>query len=231
MNCSIFIRTYAKDSAWLSYCLRSIRKFAVGFSEVVVVYPATDPMPPLFPDVKYHPVKEFARGYIAQQIDKMYADTFTDAEYILYIDSDCICTELFSPDRFMKDGKIRLLKRRWEDVGDAVCWREPTQRALKHSEFETMACFPIMHSRKLLQRTRLGMQVMHMMRCNDYFASQQAISEFNILGNEALNDPDYIADFANPAEDGYPRICKQHWSHGGISPQMKAEFEEILVNG
>ena len=37
MKTSIFIKTCLKDLEWLSYSLRSIRKFCKGFQEVVIV--------------------------------------------------------------------------------------------------------------------------------------------------------------------------------------------------
>src|SRR5688500_11539308 len=42
MNVPILYVTYAKDFKWLIFSLRSIEKFATGFSEVVILVPNQD---------------------------------------------------------------------------------------------------------------------------------------------------------------------------------------------
>jgi NDP-sugar pyrophosphorylase family protein len=42
MNVPIFIRCFWKDAPWLHYCIRSLKKYAQGFSEIVVTVPSRD---------------------------------------------------------------------------------------------------------------------------------------------------------------------------------------------
>ena len=99
IDCGILIRTYYRDADWLRYCLRSVKRYCEGFSDVVVscapssqavisVVCAEEGVAP----PKLSP--EFASDYLGQQITKLYADRFVDAEHVMHVDADCVFFEL-----------------------------------------------------------------------------------------------------------------------------------------
>src|SRR6478736_3601571 len=102
MKVSIFIKSYPGDYEWLGHCLKSIQRFATGFSEVVVALPEEHPLPLTSERVVY--VKEWGArrlgaptiGYYHQMFVKMCADIHCpDADAILYLDSDCVINRPF----------------------------------------------------------------------------------------------------------------------------------------
>ena len=64
---------------------------------------------------KVHPTTDTCDGYLAQQITKLYADTWCKGDYVLHIDSDCVFYKEFSPDCFFIDGKPVLLREKCVD--------------------------------------------------------------------------------------------------------------------
>src|SRR6478609_926420 len=101
MDMALFIRTYWKDLAWLQFCLRSIERHCRGFLEVVVVVPeSTRPWMSrvVLPyDARLMYVRTYADDYLGQQVSKLYADDFTQAEFISHVDADCIFVRTTRP--------------------------------------------------------------------------------------------------------------------------------------
>ena len=100
MKTSIFIKTCLKDLEWLSYSLRSIRKFCKGFHEVVIV--ADDDckgvIEPMLSGERLLLSPVHHNGYIQQQIIKCNAWVYVNnPDAILYVDSDVIFFREASP--------------------------------------------------------------------------------------------------------------------------------------
>ncbi len=113
MTCSILIKSFKKDFGWLAYCLKSIHKFASGFSEVVVIIPDDCDLSLTAERlVKIHepgpsaasPVNH-GTGYTYQQVVKMNADKYVTSDFVCHMDSDCVFTKSVTPQDLMVDGK------------------------------------------------------------------------------------------------------------------------------
>lgn len=235
---SIFIKSYPSDFPWLEYALKSIHKQARGFSEVVVVAPEV--MPSRFINIPLQNLKWIIRGdhkpgYMWQQCCKISADTWTDTDYIAFMDSDCVLTRPFHCDElFDEQWKPKLLREPWEKVGEAIAWKPPTDKALGvDTKYEAMRCHPGIYRRQTLQAFREHVQKLHGVDANTYILSQPAFSEFNALGNYVLHfEPEKYAIIdcrGTEQADGYPRPLKQYHSWGGISPQIRAEMESLCA--
>src|SRR4029077_1542764 len=109
MTCSILVKSFPKDFGWLSYCLKSIHKFASGFEEVVVIIPDDCDLPLTAERlVKVHEPGPSATnaghhgtGYAYQQVVKMNSDKYCTSDFILHIDSDTIFTRPVKPKDFL----------------------------------------------------------------------------------------------------------------------------------
>lgn len=221
---SIFIRTYRADRDWLRYAMRSMRKFAIGFKEIVVAMPEEDRIHFSDEDLEGARVVLLPaspmRGYIDQQWSKVTADLHVDADYILFTDSDTIATEPFMPHTFFSGLQPIQLFRQWEDCGAATIFREPVEQAVGHARFEHMACLPLVYHRSTLALLRDTIQAKHGRPAFDYFVTHQdeSLSEFNMLGAVAFHNQraQYSWRIANPVSDGYPRVFRQHWSWDGV---------------
>lgn len=236
MNVSILIRTCTKDIPWLRYCLTALMARATGFREIVVAC-----LPGDAEDIRCvvndYPVRLVivdqvcGNDYIGQQLTKCQADLYTVGDYVMHIDSDCIATKPFTPDEFFVAARPRVLWRNWADVGDAIAWRLPTEQVLGHAPpYETMACHPMVHSARALERFRRHVARQHGKDFDRYVAGLAEFSEFNAIGNFLYLFEPMTCEWAqaDPATDNYPRPLRQFRTWDGITPETRAEIEQLL---
>lgn len=238
MTTSIFIRSYRNDREWLRYCLRALAKYAKGFCETVVVLPKGDE--PHFENFDSHGAKIVwfddlpGPGYLVAQYSKLMADTFCLGDRILFVDSDAILSKPCIPEDFLDGDKPIHLLGHWSEVGDAICWKDVTKRAVGFEPpFEYMRCLPIIHDRRLFPIIREYMQATHGRSLGEYIQAQprHEFSEFNVAGVLAHHFLPHLYTWrvANWEYDGYPRYFKQFWSYDGVDKHR--EELERLVNG
>lgn len=151
----IFIKTCHKDYIWLEYLLKSIKKFASGFRDVVIVSEPEYPIPESFLEITpakvfYEPIPKnqpknvhHGVGYLWQQNIKLNWIQYSDADAVLVMDSDQILTVPTTPSDFKINGKFSWFYRKWENAEYADCWKDPTTKFLKlDPKYEAM-CIPI----------------------------------------------------------------------------------------
>ena len=251
MTCSILIKSFPKDFAWLSYCLKSIHKFASGFSEIVVVIPDDSDLHLTCERlVKIHEpgplatsVYDHGSGYSFQQVVKMNADKYTTADFILHIDSDTIFTRpvyafdsIEGPSPFITNDKPLWLMTPFKDI-------LPTDKNLA-AHVEAMRRFSGIDPEWEYMR-RMGQVIprwayacfrefcltKHGMTFEQYAMSQgfRGISEFNLMGHLLHREyPNFI--HFHDTRYGIPDSCvMQSWSWDGITPEIRDKMEKILA--
>jgi len=227
MTCDIFYRSYEKDFDWLFYSLKSVKQYARGFSKVHIAIPANDVGEMDFvgsPEV--HLVTDRCDGYMGQQITKLHADEFCRAEYVLHVDSDCVFYKDISPPSLFLDGKPVMLRENCESI-----WKRISERSLGwYDEYEYMRRLPICYPRWIYSAFRQWMQKKHGMSVDDWIMRQPGrdFSEFNTLGQWARRFHPEAFTWLEPRE--FPEYCKQFWSWGGITPEIKDKIENILAD-
>lgn len=223
----IFIRTYHKDLEWLQYCLRSIQKFVTGYNQIIICIPEDDAH--LITEwnltkekiVQWIPATK--NGYIDQQISKLHAFTMSDADYILYVDSDVIFHSPTDLSEYFVWGKPYLMKTRYELVGDAICWKAETEKILGvEVNYEYMRRIPLLYKRSTLENLDKHVDVMTL-------AKLERLSEFNLIGAFIANyesDQYYMID---TEKDEFPKLAaRQFWSWGGITEEIINEINQFL---
>lgn len=242
-SCDIFIKTYPPDYEWLEYCLRSIERFAIGFGKTVISYSEPDvnkthPVSPMFPfdflkGCKVVNVGDQPDGYLWQQVIKLDADKYTDADYILYLDSDTILAKPVTPQTFFENGKIVWMMTPWAKT--STPWQPIIEKFLKRPvAFEFMRRAPQMVPRWLLSDLRSFCEIEHGMSMDAYVMSQpdRGFSEFNALGAFAFEFRQekfhWIDTVRIPEKDWPELVVDQRWSRGGLTPEIKAEWDKIL---
>src|SRR5512141_1328816 len=137
MTTDTFTVTFGRDAVWLPYLALSIEKFCSGFSRHVLVCD-TDDVPVVARALgwradlfDWHPVNPMSPRHLWQEVLKIHADRYIKADMLVHIDSDAIFCRPATPENFMVDGKPYLLRRRYEDAGDAIMWRDGTERAMR----------------------------------------------------------------------------------------------------
>jgi hypothetical protein len=228
MTTDIFIKTYPGDFNWLPYCLRSIQKFATGFRDVIVAIPDTAQLDHLTAE-KVVKVPERGDGYYWQMLVKLNAHQFTDADAIMYLDSDCVITRPFdASEMFEDDGRLKLLTRTWIEAGEGVVWKDPADKALGwDTAADTMCRHPMAYHRSTLIALRDHIEALHGKSLEDYVLSQKRFIEFVTAGNYAMEkEPD---KYHVVGSGDYPNPVLQHWSWGGLTPEIRTELEKILA--
>lgn len=228
MKTAIFIKTYKDDLKWLGYCLESIKKYGSGISEVVI---AADEDCKEFMQIFVHEVRvvyvpAWRNGYIQQQFVKLHADQYTNAEQILFVDSDCVFHTPFTPESYMRDGKPVLLKTRYGNLGGGEAWKRITESFVGWPvEFEYMRRLPWMYRRQSLINFRAMFPTLE-----DRLRSLEtpSFSEYNALGayiDKFEHDEYYVSD----TEVWMPEsVAHQFWSWSGLDNEDKKKIEGYL---
>ena len=226
MSCDILYRSYAQDFNWLGYSLKSLKKRASGFHRVHIAVPASDfGMLPVC-DGEVHLVQDPCRGYMAQQITKLYADHFCHADYVLHVDSDCIFSSPVKPEDFFVNGKPVLLR----EEGCESPWMDISARSLGwRDDAEYMRRMPIIYPRWIYSEFRDWMKERNGMPIEQWIDQQpnSEFSEFNTLGQWAYKFHRDAFEWLHPSE--MKSFCKQHWSWGGLTDEIRQEIEQCLA--
>lgn len=229
MSTSIFIKTCRKDLDWLKYCLESIRKYAIGFNEVVIVADKScvgHLAPVLNGSEKVFYARDWTNGYIQQQYIKLISDGYCTSEHILFVDSDVVFFDYFSENSFMRGRKPILLKTRYGNLEGAEAWRPITERAMGFPvEWEYMRRAPLLYRKNTITAFRNAFYgvVDSLKRMTDH-----SFSEFNALGAfvEKYEARDY---FISDTVDWMPHtVAKQFWSWGEMSHEIQQEMRGFI---
>lgn len=230
----IFIRTYSKDLPWLSYALQSIHKFCRGFRDIIIVIPESQKH--LLDGFnltkeKVFTCPDYKDDYLGQQITKINADTYSDAPYIFFTDSDTLLIRETKPSDFMRNGKPFMLKTHYSKVAEAIMWKPVTEQLLQFPvEFEFMRRLPFLYHASTLKSLRIYAELKHKKTITEYVEkiSNRRFSEFNAIGAYAdkFENDKYV--FQN-TDDGLPELhVRQFWSWGGLKPEVLQEINNIL---
>jgi len=241
---SILIKSFPKDFGWLSYCLKSIHKFAKGFSEVVVIIPEGSDLPLTAerlikisePGNSATSVTNHGTGYTYQQIVKMNADKYTACDYVVHLDSDCILTRPVTPDDLMVDGKPLWLMTPFKDILSTDKNLGAHVESMRHfsgidPEFEYMRRHSQMIPRWAYQCFRNYVFERHNLSFESWALAQKfrGVTEFNFLGQFLHREfPNFIHfhDTTYGIPDSY---VMQSWSWDGITPEIRDKMEKILA--
>jgi len=228
MTIDIFIRTYKNDLEWLKYCLKSINKFVTGHQSIIISIPEGEKH--LIDSwnltsekvIGWNPTTD--NGYIDQQINKLLAYKSTNADYILFVDSDCIFKEPVNiQEHYFMDNLPYLMKTRYELVGDAICWKETTESIIGQPlEYEYMRRIPCLFRSQTLKNLDLYVN------CGG-LAERSRLSEFNLIGAyiDLFEKENYR--IIDTEKEPIPSDCaRQMWSWSGCNNEDRKQIEEYL---
>lgn len=211
----IFYKSYSRDFKILKYSLLSLEKNVTGYDEITIVIPKIDAslfnyrIQNLPPRTKVIMVEEEGNGYLFQQYCKMNAHKYCDTEFILYADSDCIFDHPINLNDYIKDNKPQILYTDYSQVGDAICWKEPTEQFIgKPMQYEFMRRIPLIyHTSTLIHISEKNKNL------KEYILNSDRFSEFNAMGAYAfLNEYDKY-QFINTDNWQYESpLATQLWS-------------------
>lgn len=240
----IFIKTCHKDYIWLKYCLLSIKKFAKGFRNVVIVSDTGEEIPKEYVCIpcnifyvdlpkKQPTFVEHGIGYLWQQYIKLTWYNYTDANSVLILDSDEMFTKYVTPDSFKENEKFRWFYRDWKDAGDAICWKESTDFLLKsNTQYEAM-CAPgyVFQLETSIALKNVLCSIHNTADIWDILVkyNMKKCSEFNMFGSfiHHFDRKEYVK-MVNYHYDYINFSIRKSWSWGGLSNDEIKLREEIL---
>jgi hypothetical protein len=214
MTIDIFIKSYAKDFWLLKIALQTITRNVTGYNNLVLLIPEKDrdsfDTRELPPRTLIYYVPDVGNGWLRQQYFKMTAYKYCHTEYIMFSDSDCFFTYPINLQDCIKDNKPEILYTGWEKVGDALCWKAPTELFLKEPvEWEMMRrnqqCY---HRSTLVAISEFEPNVENIIMGSTRF------SEFNTMSSYCYKHEKEKYTFVNTADWTYvPPLAEQVWSH------------------
>lgn len=225
MTVDLFYKTYRPDIPWLKESLKTLRQHWSGHRQIVVVCPPEDErrVRGLGGDLQVIPVDEKGiRGYIFQQAVKLNAHHYTDADYVVYCDCDCMWLKATTPRTYIRsDGKPEMLFTPYEAVPEAVQWKGPTEAALGHEVFaEFMRRHPLVYHKKTLHKMDKWFMKTHGMPASQFMLKHGeglGMSEFNLMGAWSWYHDHDAFHWINTTTDTWePDHLKQYWSYGGV---------------
>ncbi len=241
MKVEMLIVSYSKDMEWLRFNLRTIEKFADGFSGITVLVPNherslfswVEPQCRLLSyavpdDSKYH--------HLAHQIAKCRADEWCpDADLIFFTDSDCFFIEPVIPEDYLKDGKPVLCIESFNRLPGNP-WKAPTDAALGiNSKWETMRRHGAIHWRNMFPEFRSRVEKVTGKPFHDYVLSCKPdypwfFSEFVALGNFVLTSH-WVSQyhFIDLGKQPWPRNkMLDVWSHAPIDQAQPERYRGLF---
>ena len=233
MITDIFVRTYVNDLKWLEHALRSIAKYVSGHRQIIVCIPAGQGhLLSHLTAEKVIEVPDLSDGYLGQQLTKMQAYLYTDADAVIFWDSDVIATQPIDvkAEYFHGDRPI-MYKTRYASMSGNP-WQPITAKAVGFTpEWEYMRRMPIVHRRDTLLMCDAFMRNLHGMTLAQYIAAQplRSFSEFNALGAFAeAHVPDRYHILDTEAIDMPPNKVEQFWSWGGLTADIQERINNAL---
>lgn len=228
----IFVKSYRRDFKWLKFALQSISRNVTGYNKLILAIPKDDaylfvsefPVLPPRTDVRF--VNEYGNGYMYQQWCKINAHTYSDAHYILFGDSDCIFTRPINLQDYIRDGRPEILYTSWDKVGDAICWKKPTEEIMgEEVPFEFMRRNNLIYHRDTLIHLNEDFQNLERTIMN-----ATRFSEFNLIGAYAYKYERIMYNFVDTDNWNYtePKAI-QFWSYSSKGIDASTEHLKEYV--
>ena len=249
MRADIVIVSHRPDLPWLNYSLRLILKHWSPKPRVVVRLDENcrDIVEQWSLDAEFYYVRPWPDGYTFQMYQKMTADDFTDAELIILWDSDLMLTGPASIERLLsEDGKPII---EWEDWNQAVThseriWRGPTSLMMGMDlNHEYMCGVPFTYWRETFSKCRNQIARTHRRSFFDclysdvpfsaatFMTHPMKLADFEALGLTAAQlEPRDRYRFRHSSNRPKDWPFKLYWSHGGLTPEVRAELDAILTS-
>lgn len=210
----IFIKSFKNDFWLLRLSLATLKRNVSGYNNVILLIPEKDKHDFDTRDLPYrtyiHYVTDEGVGWLQQQVYKMSAHKYCHADYIMFSDSDCFFDHQINLQDYIVDDKPEILYTSWQDVGDAIVWKQPTEEFFGEPvEWEMMR-----RNNQIYHRSTLVALSEYKNDIEKIVMSSHRFSEFNVISTYAYKFEKDKYKFKNTAEWIYvPPLSIQTWSH------------------
>lgn len=217
MNIDIFIRTYEKDLEWLKHALRSIYMHVSGYRKIVITAPKSNDFSKYLTETVTY-VEDLRDGYLGQQLTKMNAYLYTDADAVVFWDSDVIACEPVNVSEWFLGGRPIVYKTSYAHI--EAPWKPITEKAVGFNvEWEYMRRMPIIYFTDTVEACSKFIEKQHNVSLIKYISSQpyREFSEFNAIGAYAEKFESNRYEFIDTDMVELPKNkVHQFWSWSGL---------------
>jgi len=234
----ILIRSYYRDVQWLVLAVASIRRFVSGYRELVVVLPETSmsrvdwPVAPILRDVTLRQCDDHRNDYIGQQITKLHADTYSDADVILHVDSDHVFVAPCDlQHRLFESGKIRMGFDPSERRPVTDGWRRcPSVFMRRDVALDLTASPPVAFPRHLYSAVRRFSEQTHGLSIQEYASTMRSdrFCEFALLRGYALVCEPGLYAWVDVSTHRFIAECRAFWSRAQTPESVMHELPQTL---
>lgn len=176
--------------------------------------------------------RDYSDDYLGQQVTKLFADTYSNADYIAHIDSDCVFCRPTTPQDLIPEGKPVVLMHPLALLDPHLPWQKPTEKFLSMRVCDDfMRHPPFTFPRWLYKKVREHAQAIHGIDIETYITMQppRGFSEFNVLAAFAWHrcHGDFVWVDTSKSIAGEPH-CRWYWSWGGMDAAIRREIRAIV---
>lgn len=175
---------------------------------------------------------DYRDDYLGQQVTKLHADEFTDADFICHVDSDCVFTRPTKPVDLFQGRLPRVNMTPYATLDRHLPWRGITEAFIgERVEYEFMRDPPYTFPCWLYGAVRRHALSRHGTSIDQYVVDRppRGFSEINALAAYAyVYERDSLAwcDITRSTAPESP--CRVYWSWGGIDAPTRAELVSLL---
>lgn len=241
----ILIRTWRGDGHWLIYLLRSIEKFVDknSYRNVIITYDTSDsyffdsylqqfyntlPIKTVVSNSNKGWVYGHNKGlYNAQIFAKMLAYTYSDADYFVHIDSDCVFNTYINSSHFFdSNGRVYLTPIPFNITEPNYKWKKICQDMLKIPvNYDIMNRMPLVFPRFIYRAVLNHISKVHNGRPISILQKMEEINEFTTFGAYLMT---FQSELWTPPPIEKDNIVTISWSWGGFGPESAAFYECLL---
>ena len=229
MNVDIFIRTYEKDLEWLKYALKSIRLHVTGYRNIVITIP-DESLIAKSSDYVVIQVEDLKDGYLGQQFTKMNAHLYTDADAVVFWDSDVMACEPVDISEWFVGDKPIVYKTLYTSI--ETPWKPITEKAVRFSvEWEYMRRMPLVYFTDTIAASSNWIENKHRVTVRKYLNSQpyRTFSEFNAIGAYAEKfESDRYAFIDTDTNEIPKNKVHQFWSWSGLNSNDLKQIKQYI---
>lgn len=217
----VFIKSYKADFWLLTLALETLKRNVTGYNNILLLIPEKDKHD--F-DTRQLPertlifyIEDKEPGWLMQQVFKIKAHEYSSADFIMFSDSDCLFDHKINLQDYIKDDKPEILYTSWQDVGDAIVWKQPTELFFGEPvEWEMMR-----RNNQIYHRSTLVAISEYKKDIESIIIGSHRWSEFNVMSSYAYKFEKDKYTFVNTADWTYvPPLSIQVWSHSNKNGDM-----------
>jgi hypothetical protein len=259
MKFTVVYKTYKNDLKWLKYSLLSLQKYVSGISELIIYYHDECELDlinlmnelDLKLKTKLIPVTYDMNGYIKQMVVKCMCFEDVDTEFIMYMDSDVIFSDYYSPESIIEEDKIKwFIQTRNEYNYNAdfwLVWEKSVEKMTndKMTRFYMSNEFPFILKKESVKNAYNKFIEIHgvnydtfcknLLELNGVDINDKILDKFGIMAT-IFEEFEYLGWYSYNFTNDYifiegrnPKEFKnQFWSHGGLTEEIEMKIKKMI---